>query len=259
MAKIAVRQLPEIPAEPAVVLSDERPSRGVLTRRAFSDSAPIQLRMHLMPGDAMIRWENSARGHLAYIWSGSVQAGARKLGAGSVLLIEHRASAEIKAEKEGAEIIVFNVNPDSEPMPERAGGHVHILGAGQEPRVERMRGNESVGAALFADSRCPTCELWLHENSIHAPGYPVHPHYHSENEVILVTAGEIVLGHRRYGRGTAIAVEREAVYSFQAGQNGLRFINFRAGRPSYARAGDEHPVDELAFYTELARPDYQDV
>jgi hypothetical protein len=119
-----------------------------------------------------------------------------------------------------------------------------------------MEHSYKVGAALFADARCPTCELWLHENIIHEPRFSVNPHYHSEDEVIVVTGGEIILGKRTYGRGAALTVARDTVYGSHACASGLSFINFRAGRPSYAPAGDRHPVDELQFYTELPPPQF---
>jgi quercetin dioxygenase-like cupin family protein len=53
------------------------------------------------------------------------------------------------------------------------------------------------------------------------------PHAHTSAEIILVTAGEFVLGKRRYGPGTAIYIDADTLYGFRAGPDGASFLNFR--------------------------------
>jgi len=258
MAKVSVKLLGDLAAERGSVAPDEIPDDDVETRSAFPAASPLALRLHAVPAGRHVRWRDSARGHLIYIWSGSVVLGEQALETGSMVIVEHGASAELMGGSEGGEMLVFNAT-DASPPPSRQGRNVHVLPAQDVPRVHTLRGNADVGAAMFANARCPTCELWLHENRLRQAGMLVDPHYHTEDEIIVVTAGEIVLGRRTYGRGTAIAVASDTIYSFSAGPSGLTFINFRPGQPTYARAGSKEPVDELAFYTEIGEPRYRRV
>jgi quercetin dioxygenase-like cupin family protein len=59
------------------------------------------------------------------------------------------------------------------------------------------------------------------------PGTAVQPHSHVTDEIIYVLEGDIVFGGRSYPSGSAVLVPRDTLYSFRAGPNGLRFLNFR--------------------------------
>ncbi|TVV74477.1 hypothetical protein [Sphingomonas solaris] len=183
-------------------------------------------------------------------------SGGTRLEAGSVIVIEPGAAAEAAAASDDAVLLVFNPTA-ALPASSCAGGNVHILPADRVPRMVRLNERANVGAAIFADSACPTCELWLHESAFHDGDFNVDLHSHSEDEIIVVTAGEIVLGQRRYGRGTAIAVAKEAVYGFRTGREGLTFINFRPSHPTYRTADGTRVIDEQALYMgSLGRPPY---
>ncbi len=238
--------------------ADEQADPEVATRVVFGDgAAPIDLRLHEMAPGHEVRWTSSRLGHLLYVWEGELEIAGRALGPGGVVVIEHGAGAAIRAKAKGCRVVVFNPANSSGYRPARAGGHVHVLPADRVPRAERLQVHDEVGGALLADSRCDSCEFWLHENSFHTPGFVVEPHYHSEDEIILVIGGEVKLGNRIYGRGTALSVARDTVYGFRSVGTGLAFINFRPSRPSYARAKDADPVDELSFYQELSAPPFE--
>jgi hypothetical protein len=105
---------------------------------------------------------------------------------------------------------------------------VHFIGGGSVPQADRTPGYEDVGSSLIADVRCPTRDLWLHGN-VYRGGYEVGRHSHSEDEIILVTSGEIVLGARHYGPDTAIAVAKNTIYSLhlRSGWHELRELSRR--------------------------------
>ena len=70
----------------------------------------------------------------------------------------------------------------------------------------------------------------------------------AQDEVIVVIDGEIVLGRRGYGPGTAIAIARDTLYGFRSGDQGLVFINFRPRSPVYVPADKSRAaIDERAF------------
>jgi hypothetical protein len=116
---------------------------------------------------------------------------------------------------------------------------------------------------MHADADCEGCAVWLHEN--HFPGSPGLPpeeqqrgvHSHSEDEIIFVIAGDIRLGTRLYGPGTALAIAADTLYSFTPGPKGLSFINFRAGRPGDIQFANGMRIDEPGYWRErLPRPEY---
>jgi hypothetical protein len=73
-------------------------------------------------------------------------------------------------------------------------------------------------------------ELVLSE--VHKPppaGAPA-PHAHDVDEIMYVLEGELILGNRHYGPGSAILVPADTLYSFAYGETGVRYLNFRARR-----------------------------
>lgn len=255
MAKIRIVDFEDAPS-PIQAEPDEAPGQNVITRAVIAgERDPLHARLHTVPEGESVIWTASKPGHLTYIWEGVMEIDGVRLEAGSMALVEHGASARITAVDGPAALLVFN-RASTQAAPQRAGGHVHLLPADRVPRTGKL-GEMNVGAAIFADSDCPSCELWLHETSFFDPDFEVAPHFHTEDEIIVVTKGEIVLGQRRHGRGTAIAVAKDTVYGFRAGAEGLSFINFRPSRPTYATPGNKQVIDEQALYrTKLGRPPY---
>ncbi|MCU1344897.1 MAG: cupin protein [Acidimicrobiia bacterium] len=62
------------------------------------------------------------------------------------------------------------------------------------------------------------------------PGGHTQAHAHDESEIIYVLSGDIEFGARSFPAGSAINVPGRTLYSFRAGPNGLRFLNFRGRR-----------------------------
>ena len=127
-----------------------------------------------------------------------------------------------------------------------------------------LPGAGGTSGGLHADARCPTCEVWLHENTM--PGMPDEAarelgdrgvHSHSEDEIIFVTRGSMRLGNRLYGPGTALAIAADTMYSFTPGPDGLSFINFRAGFPRAFRMKNGQTFDEAGYWRErVTAPQY---
>lgn len=111
--------------------------------------------------------------------------------------------------------------------------------------------------ALHADARCPTCELWLHENDFFAANEETALHSHSEDEVIFVRGGSIRLGKRLCGPGTALAIAANTKYGFRSGPDGLSFVNFRGTSPTYRSADGALVLDEAELWrTKVGVPHY---
>ncbi|HUD27521.1 MAG TPA: hypothetical protein VMQ93_01530 [Novosphingobium sp.] len=194
-----------------------------------------------------------------HVWTGGLGSGGCSLPAGSSIIVERGAEASVQAGFEGAVAFVFTAME-----PGRGdGGHVHLLPRARVPACERMSAQSETGGAIHADSGCPTCEVWLHEN--HFPGADTPSpedaargiHSHSEDEIIVVLGGAMRLGGRLVGPGTALAIAADTLYSFTAGPDGLSFVNFRARRPGDIRFANGPSMNEPELWRAiLPRPEY---
>ncbi len=238
------------------------------TRAYFAgEQDPLHLHLHCVTPGQPFRIGPLASDCAAYVWQGEAWAGDVALPQGSSLIVEHGASLEIRGGSEEAVVATFTSarppagQPSAAP---RAGGHVHLLPASRVPRYAPDPGSGGTGGGLHANAGCPTCEVWLHENSM--PGMDGEAamalgdrgvHSHSEDEIIFVTGGMMRLGTRLVGPGTALAIAADTMYSFTPGPDGLSFINFRAARPRSFRMKDGTPVDEEAYWrARVSPPEY---
>ncbi|MCB2060134.1 MAG: hypothetical protein R3E09_08950 [Novosphingobium sp.] len=222
---------------------------------------PLHLYLHILkPGD---RLEIGPReiDTLVYVWKGQVEAGGRRLASGSSLIVEHGESVAVSVGSGKALLLSFTAA--SPPEKPRAGGHVHLLPAENVPRSDNL-GDSGVGGGMHFDASLPTCEIWLHENHF-GPGEAPPPeesergvHCHSEDEIIFVTNGQIRLGNKLCGPGTALAIAADTMYSFTPGPEGLSFINFRAGTPSDIRFANGATMSETGYWQDnlSERPKY---
>jgi hypothetical protein len=225
---------------------------------------PLHLYLHRLVCDARLRIGPGQVDCMLYVWKGAVEAGGRELAAGSSLIVEHGAALDIRGAHDDSMLLAFS--PARAAARRLAGGHVHLLPNEYVPRVARLAGTQGVGGAMHANAECPTCEVWLHENSLDPvemkPGDDTSEkgvHSHSEDEVIFVIEGQMLLGSRLCGPGTALAIAAETLYSFGVGPGGLTFINFRAARPSEIKFKSGYKVDEVAFWRDrVPAPEYLD-
>jgi hypothetical protein len=218
-------------------------------------------RLHLLhyslaPG-ATMRIQGKPTDMLAYVLDGSLIAQDHALAKGSSMIAEYGAAADVKAGAGGATVLTFN--QAERPGHGRPGGHVHLLPRHAVPCTLDLGTQNEMGGGIHADAACPTCTVWLHENDFHCPKGTVVPlHSHSEDEIIFVTAGEIRLGNRNYGPGTALAVAAGTVYGFEAAPEGLSFINFRAASPTVTTPHGVH--DEARMWIlKIGKPLYADI
>jgi hypothetical protein len=210
--------------------------------------------LHRLGPGATVRFTGAPTDRFIYLWQGGVEAGGAKLGPRSSAIVEYGSSLILTARSDGASVLAFSLRergPD-----ERLGGHVHLLPNERVPRIDQV-GGKAVGMALHADSQCPTCKLWFHENDYFGAGEVTAVHSHSEDEVIFVRAGTIRVGNRLYGAGTALAIAAHTKYGFSSGPGGLSFVNFRGKSPTYTSADGAVVLDEAQLWrSHLARPQY---
>lgn len=255
MAKVSISnfekaQIVDVP--PKFSGSDE-------TQIFFKDGkAPIQLYLNrLAPGGAMHLSPGETHA-MTYVWEGEVEVAGERLGRGSSFIVERGASADVSNHGADARLLTFM---SDKPSRGKAAGHVHLLPTASVPREEDFGHEQTYGGGMHCDATTPTEELWLHESILppENPQAPIDPesqiHSHTEDEVIVVTAGEMRLGGRLYGPGTALAVAANTFYGFTVGPAGLKFINFRAGRPGDIILPNGNRLDEVGMWqTALPTP-----
>jgi quercetin dioxygenase-like cupin family protein len=59
------------------------------------------------------------------------------------------------------------------------------------------------------------------------PDAEVEPHAHTEDEIIYILGGTILVGARTLGAGDALYVAKDTLYGFKTGPDGCTFLNFR--------------------------------
>ncbi|MCJ2179421.1 hypothetical protein [Novosphingobium album (ex Hu et al. 2023)] len=233
--------------------------QGKVLAAVTADRFPLELhRIELAAGE---RFEIGPRGvdTVVYVLTGAIGCGGCSLPAGSSLIAERGASAMIHAGFGGAEVLVFAGTRAGRGE----GGHVHLLPRDRVPACARMSEQSDTGGAIHADSDCPSCEVWLHENHFsgaEAPGPEEAArgaHSHSEDEIIVVLDGSMRLGSKLVGPGTALAIAADTLYSFTPGPDGLSFVNFRAHRPGDIHFAHGPPMSETGIWRAiLPQPDY---
>lgn len=247
-------------AEKARACSPPAGVSGSVRSRCYfdGDGDPVHLHHLSLPAGTMMTMEPVAMDRLAYVWEGTVDAGGRLLEGGSSLIVEHGATLTLLAQDGGASILLFS----GSRLPDRArtGGHVHLLPRALVPRIPTNASGTS--GALHADGNCPTCEMWLNENRLIGRADAPNPtealrgtHAHPEDEIIFVTEGQVRLGARLFGRGTALAIAAHTLYGFSPGPDGMSFITFRPGRTDtirFASGGDYAPSTYFAAIGPIA-------
>lgn len=218
-------------------------AQGEIRTRAVVAGAdrPILLWEHELAAGASIRFAAAPVDHLMYLTDGEIAADGEAMSGEGCLVVEHGGAATLTAGA-ASTVLHFTTSEGAGPRP-RTGGSVHVVSGEAVPRGHDAIG---LGHALFMDADCPRCELWLHQ-TVFGPEHTVGRHYHTEDELIVVTSGSMMLGRRELPVGSALAIDREVPYAFRSGPAGLSFINFRPARPYAVTEERPTPVDEQAY------------
>lgn len=248
MAKISIAQWTGSKPEDAVVSETEAAIFPLINVKTSALAASY----HIVEPGKRIRWKDSDADVCAFILEGSVELNDAPLGEGDVFIVEHGATAELSCTAD-ARIAVL----ESREVGEKSGGCVHLIRREDVPNNDGTDHGELASSFLYADASCPTCDVWLHGN-IFPEGNSVGLHSHSEDEIVIVTGGEIILGPRRYGADTAVFIAKDTIYGFQAGRGGMSFINFRVGCSRTKQAKGTDLLDEAEYFrTRLGSPKHE--
>lgn len=211
-----------------VTVSGEVETRAVIA----GNDRPLLVWQHVIAPGGEISLREPGEGHAIYVHDGAVSIDGALLEAGGAVIVEHGGAATVWAEGEPATLLHFHrADGKFEPSAKR-GGHVHVVSSID---AKRYGDADFEGAradiVMYADSTCPTCDLWLHRADMSQP-FPDSPaHLHTEDEIIVVTDGVMSLGTRKVPKVTALAIDADTTYKFGLASPNMSFVNFRACDP----------------------------
>lgn len=210
---------------------------GSATARLMSpdDYSTWMIDAELAPG-ATLAWPDVHGDEGVYVVSGAVrvvsingEADSRICPTDGCVVIESGAEAQIEAIETTRIVHVgpYQPDPPSEGLygpPSPEGHSVHVVGPGG---WFASGGRENVVARWFADSTCPTCRMAFFHVA-RTDGYAKDlPHTHTQDEIIYILDGSIILGRHEYGPGHALCIPANVRYSVTTGPNGMAFLNYR--------------------------------
>jgi len=248
MGRVVINTVDESPVSTFPQLHGVSATGNVQSRAVIAESdRPLILWHHTLAPGSEIRWEMPIADHLAYVFEGEAEAGGKKLKQEGAFVIEHGGAGVLRAGASPVSILHFYRPETYETPAARAGGCNHTINKEEAAYYHHPDAN----GVVWVNSGCPTCELWFHANDYPA-GKGTPRHYHSEDEIIVVTRGTLTLGRRNLTRGAALAVDANTVYGFGTGSDGMSFVNFRACEPWFGLAtSDSKPFSERAAVLDL--------
>jgi len=232
MGRVVIKNVIETEPQSFPELGNVQMTGGVLSRPVIhGPDRPLSAWQHTLNKDQEIHWQKPSMGHVIYVMSGSIDVSGSSIDKDGVLIVEHGGETSLRARVDGTTLLHFH---QASGTPARAGGHTHICAKSNAAYYHHPHADGFV----YADSSCPTCELWMHKNEF-KPGETVGRHSHTEDEIIFVVNGTMKVGRRNLPQGTALAIDADTVYTFTAGGDGLEFVNFRPFEPSYVMVTPE--------------------
>ncbi|HWD25004.1 MAG TPA: cupin domain-containing protein [Acidimicrobiales bacterium] len=195
---------------------------------------------------AEIEWAAKHGDEAIYVKSGTVACEDRRASDGSAIVVEADVPAIMSAE---SDVELFHFGPTSPNPPttgplgpaESAGHRVHIL-SDTGGYVRRPEGRTN-WQYVYADSNCRSCRLNLFQ-SVGTPHLPPTSHTHSEDEIILMLAGEGRVGRSLLDPGMCIAIPGNYRYGFMTSGE-YRLLNYRADASMCVAAPGTEPFMEF--------------
>jgi quercetin dioxygenase-like cupin family protein len=236
VAGLTVTTLDDVAASPGYAAP--RRATGVRrSRRVSPDRYSIWMTVSELDDGGTIEWDGEpgvAHGDDGvYVLDGALEVragtGVHRCPAGGAVIVESGAAAVARAI--GATRVVHCGPYDAAPpagglygAPAPSGHGVHVLGP---DGWFRSGDRERVVATWFADSTCPTCRISFFHVWRGEGGIKDRSHTHTQDELIYVVGGSLVVGGIEHGPGGCLAVPANLRYSVTSGPNGNAFLNYR--------------------------------
>lgn len=205
----------------------------VVSPRGFS----LWMRLTDLDDLATIEWPPIHGDEAVYVVEGAFEVDGRVTPARGAAIVE--SDVVTRGSAIGPTRIVHMGPADSaQPMhgingPPSADSHgVHVVG----PRGTYANTTETADSHYFADSTCPTCRITLLSVG-RTLAYESEPHTHSQDELMHVLSGSVMIGRRHIVPGDTVAIAANTRYGFRGGEEGFVFLNYRrdASRQAHGR------------------------
>jgi hypothetical protein len=201
----------------------------VVARRVSPDTYATWLVSAELADGATISWPAVHGDEGVYVVSGTLDVDGRVCPADGCVIVESGVVATARAVGP-TRVVHVGPNDPTPPSdglygpPEPAGHTVHVVGPGGWFASGQR---EHVVARWFADSTCPTCRVsFFHVARADAFAKDL-PHTHTQDEIIYVLDGSIIVGRHEYGPGHAVCIPANVRYSVTTGGSGMSFLNYR--------------------------------
>jgi quercetin dioxygenase-like cupin family protein len=242
----AEQPLSDVYAAPTTTVEGRSSSR-VVSPEGFA----LWLVASSVEASSRLRWDTDHGDEALYVKSGRLRMDDRECGPGGVVVVESGVAAVVDVD-DAAELVHFGPASRTPPAdgpngPPADGGHrAHVIG----PRGYAAREEPTHATRQYANATCPTCRINLFQ-SWRSEKYRSAAHSHTQDELIHVLGGELVVGGGRVGPGDTLAVSARSIYGFQTGDDGYLFLNYSADASSYipARPGPSKVLDNPVPFT----------
>jgi quercetin dioxygenase-like cupin family protein len=201
----------------------------VRSRRVSPDGYPLWIVVSDLAAGAELRWDADHGDDGVYVLSGALDVDGHHCPTGGAVIVEAGVAARARAE--GPTTVVHCGAHDPTPpegglygAPAAEAHSVHVLG---EQGWYRSGDRERVVATWFADSTCPTCRISFFHVWRGEGGVRDRSHTHTQDELIYVLGGSVVVGGVEHGPGSCLAIPANVRYSVTSGPQGNAFLNYR--------------------------------
>ena len=202
---------------------------AVSARRVSPDRYSTWLIVADLADGAVISWPERHGDEGVYVVSGALDIDRRVCPADACVIVESNVVTRVTAR--GATRVVHVGPYDPAPPagdlygPPTVSDHgVHVVGPGG---WFASGSRERVVARWFADSTCATCRIsFFHVARADALVKDL-PHTHTQDEIIYVLDGSVIVGRHEYGRGHVLCIPANVRYSVTTGPRGMAFLNYR--------------------------------
>jgi hypothetical protein len=178
---------------------------------------------------ATITWDCAHGDDGVYVQSGALDVDGHRCPADGAVVVESGAPTTARAV--GATRVIHCGPVDDAPpghglygAPVREAHGVHVVGdRGWYTSGDRER----VAVRWFADSTCPTCRIAFFHVWRAEGGVRDRSHTHTQDELITVLGGSVLIAGTEYGPGTCLAIPAHHRYSLVSGPDGFAILNYR--------------------------------
>ena len=210
------------------------------------DDYSIWMEVSELRDGATLHWTTDHGDDGVYIVRGALEVEGRTCPPDGALIVE--SGVACRARSIGStEIVQCGARDPAPPTdglyqaPAGDGHGVHVVGArGWFASGQR----EGVAVRWFADSTCPTCRIALFHVWRAEGGVRDRSHTHTQDELIYVLDGSVIVGGDEHGPGSCLAIPALTRYSLTSGPQGFAILNYRRDVSVQAyRAGEPEELE----------------